>query len=176
MGRVIVDSELVTDAVLLGDLIERDPERRGVANVVVEVVTRCPPGHRALFDPVLETSCLRLFQQRDEALFEVDKVLIHRQALIAADEAAHRRYSEQNRRIHRSNHELVFLGSNRRVLVKHVVEVGDIGDGNTGLVNRCLHPGGTRLVEGLAKIESVRYRIEHRFGRHVGHRWMEGGG
>jgi hypothetical protein len=42
--RVVVDAELVADAVALGDLVQRDPRRRGVRDVVVEVVAGVQPG------------------------------------------------------------------------------------------------------------------------------------
>ena len=46
-----MDAELVADAVLLADPVQRDPGPRRVGDVVVEVVTRCPSGHRALLHP-----------------------------------------------------------------------------------------------------------------------------
>ena len=99
--RVVVDAELIADAVALADLVERDPHPGRVADVVVEVVARRPAGHRALLHPVLQAAGLGLLEQRHEALLEVDQVLIHRLGLVAADEARHRRHAEQGCGVHR---------------------------------------------------------------------------
>ena len=87
---VVVDAELIADAVPLADPVERDPHPRRVGDVVVEVVADGPARHRALLDAVLEPARLRLLEQRDEDLLEEEEVLIHRQLLVAADEAADR--------------------------------------------------------------------------------------
>ena len=171
--RVVVDAELVADAVALADLVERDPHPGRVADVVVEVVARRPAGHRALLDPILQTAGLGLLEQRHEALLEVDQVLIHRLGLVAADEARHRRHAEQRCGVHHGEHEVVLLAADRRVLVQHVVEVADVGDRDTGRVDGREHPLRPHLVERLAQIERVRDRIEHRFGRDVGERRVQ---
>ncbi len=50
--RIVVDAELVADAVLLGDAVQRDPGARRVGDVVVPVVAGGPAGHRALLDAI----------------------------------------------------------------------------------------------------------------------------
>ena len=150
MRRVVVDAELITDTVALGDLVERDPHPRRVGDVVVEVVARRPARHRALLDPVLQTAGLGLLEQRHEALLEIDQVLIHRLGLVATDEARHRRHAEQRRGVHDADHEVVLLAANRRILVQHVVEVADVGDRDTCRVDGCEHTLGPHVVERLA--------------------------
>ncbi len=147
--------------------------RGGVADVVVEVVARCPAGHRALLDAVLQPAGLGLVEQRHEALLEVDEVLIHRLGLVAADEARDCRGAEQRSGIHGGEHEVVLLAADRWVLVQHVVEVRDVGDGDTRRVDGGEDPLRTDLVERLTKIERVGDRIEHRLGWDVGERRVQ---
>src|SRR5207247_11203994 len=65
-----VHAELIADAVTLTDAMQRDPGARGVADVVVEIVTRGPTGHRALLDAIADAARLGLLQQRDEDRLE----------------------------------------------------------------------------------------------------------
>ena len=168
--------KLVSDAVALGDLVQGDPHAGGVADVVVEVVARRPPRHRALLDPVLQATAFGLLEQRHEALLELDQVLIHRLRLVASDEAGDGGSAEQGRRVHHPQHEVVLLAADRRVLVEHVVEVGDVGDGDAAVVDGCEDPLGAHVGERLAEVERVGDRIEHRLGRDVGDRGVERGG
>src|SRR5262245_64065239 len=48
--RVVMNPELITDAVLLADAMDRNPRPRGVGDVVVPIVTGDPSRHRALLD------------------------------------------------------------------------------------------------------------------------------
>src|SRR5213593_3455598 len=50
MRRIVVDAELIADAMLLTDPVQRDPGARSVGDVVVPVVARGPAGHRTLLD------------------------------------------------------------------------------------------------------------------------------
>ena len=86
--RVVVDAELIADAVPLADAVQRDPGARRVGDVVVPVVAGRPAGHRTLLDAIDEPARLRVLQQRDEYRFEIDEVLVHAALLVAADEAA----------------------------------------------------------------------------------------
>ena len=171
--RVVVDAEHLADAVALADPVQRDPGPRRVREVVVEVVRRGPPRHRALLDPVLQPAVLGSLEQRDEALLELDQVLVHRLRLVTPDEAAHRRHAEQHSGVHHGDHEVVLLAPDRRVLVQHVVEVRDVSDRDTGRGDRRLDSLGAQRVERLAQVERVRDRIEHGLGRHVGERRMQ---
>ena len=168
MRRVVVDPELVADAVLLADAVQRDPGAGRVGDVVVPVVARRPAGHRALLDAVGETPLLGLLQQRDELLLEVDEVLVHAVLLVAADEAAHRVDAEQHRRVEHAQHEVVLLLADRRIVVQQVVEVADVRDADAARLERRLDAPRALLVERLAQIQRVGDRIEHRLGRHVG--------
>ena len=168
MRRVVVDAELIADAVLLADLVQRDPGAGRVGDVVVPDVAGRPPGHRALLDPIGQPALLRFLQQRDEPLLEVDQVLVHGVLVIAADEAADRVDAEQHRRVERPQHELVLLLPDRRVVVQQVVEVADVGEPDLARLQHPLDPRRALLVERLAQVERVGDRIEHRLGRHVG--------
>ena len=139
----------------------------------MEVVRRGPPRHRALLDPVLQPAVLGRPEQRHEALLELDQVLVHRLRLVAPDEAAHRRDAEQRGGVHHRDHEVVLLASDRRVFVQHVVEVGDVCDRDTRRRDRRLDALGALSVEGLAQVERVGDRVEHRLGGHVCERGMQ---
>ena len=67
----------------------------------------------------------------------------------------------------------MLLAADRRVLVQHVVEVADVGDRDTRRVDGGEHTLRPHVVEGLAQIERVRDRIQHRFGRDVGERRVQ---
>ena len=166
--RVVVDAELVPHAVALTDLVQGDPHRGGVADVVVEVVARRPAGHRALLDPVGEPAVLGRLQQRDEALLEVDQVLVHRLRLVAPDEANDRRDAQEHRGVHDPHHEVVLLAADRGVLVQHVVEVGDVGDRHARRVDSGLDALGPLLVERVAQVQGVGDRVEHGLRGDVG--------
>src|SRR4029078_149733 len=76
--RVVVDAELVADAVGFGDLLQRDPHPWRIRDVVVEVVAGRPSGHGTLLHPILEVARLLLLQQRLELLLEMDAVVVNR--------------------------------------------------------------------------------------------------
>ena len=60
-----------------------------------------PAVHRALLDAVGEARApSRPSEQRDEALREVDEVLVHAHRLVAADEAADRVHAQEHRGVH----------------------------------------------------------------------------
>src|SRR5437764_2608295 len=84
---VIVDAELVPDAVPLTDAVERDPGAGGIGDVVVPRVADGPSRHRTLLDAVGESPCLRFLEQRHEHFLEHHEVRVETQAGIAADEA-----------------------------------------------------------------------------------------
>src|SRR5262249_24911846 len=75
--RIVVDAELVTDAMLLADPVEDNPGSRRVGDVVVPVVADGPSGHRTLLDAVNQAALLRTGKQRNEVFLEVTEVLIH---------------------------------------------------------------------------------------------------
>ena len=75
--------------------------------------------------------------------------------------------------VHHRDHEVVLLASDRRVLVQHVVEVGDVGDRDAGSGDRLLDTLGAQLVERLAQVERVGDGVEHRLRRHVGERGVQ---
>ena len=52
-------------------------------------------------------------------------------------------------------------------MVKHVVEVADVGDADPVFLERGLDALGPVLVEGLAQVEGVGHRVQHRLGRDV---------
>ena len=144
-----------------------------VGDLVVPVVLRGPARHRALLDAVGELALLRVLQQRDELALEVDQVLVHRVLLVAPHEPAHRVHPEQHRRVHRALHEVVLLAADARVLVQHVVEVADVRDPDAEGLLRRLHALRAVLVEGLAQVERVRDRVEHRLRGDVGLRRVQ---
>ena len=168
MRRIVVDAELVADAVLLADPVQRDPGARRVGDVVVPVVARRPAGHRALLDAVGQAARLGLLEQRHEPLLEVDQVLVHRALLVAADEAADRVDAEQRRRVEDPQHEVVLLLPDGRVVVQQVVEVADIRDADAVRLQGRLDAARAVLVERFPQIQRVGDRIQHRLGRHVG--------
>ena len=75
--RVVVNPELIADAVLLADTMQRNPGSRRVGDVVVKIIARRPPWHRARLDSIDQASRLGLGQERHEVLFEVAEVLVH---------------------------------------------------------------------------------------------------
>ena len=165
--RVVVDPELIADAVLLGDAVQRDPRPRRVGDVVVPVVAGGPAGHRALLDAIGQPARLRLLQQRHEVLLEVLEVLVHAAFLVAADEAADGVDAERRRRVERAQHEVDLLLADRRIVVQQVVEVADVGQADAGRVDRLADPRRALLRERLAQVERVGDRVEHRLGRNV---------
>ena len=168
MRRIVVDAELIADAVLLADPVQRDPRAGRVGDVVVPVVARGPAGHRALLDAIRQPACLGLLEQRDELLLEIEEVLVHAVLLVAADEPAHGVDAEQRRRVERAQHEVVFLLAHRRIVVQHVVEVADVGHADSGRASSAVCTRARALlVERPPQIQRVGDRIEHRFGRHV---------
>ena len=170
-----MDAEVVADAVSLADAVQGDPGPRGVGDVVVPVVLRGPARHGALLDPVGEPTLLRVLQERDEGPLEVEEVLVHRVVLVAADEAADGVRPEEHGGVHDPPHELVLPPPDPRVLVEHVVEVGEVGEADgVGLQGR-LHPLRPLAVEGPAKVERVGHGVQHGLGRHVGLARVQGG-
>ena len=103
------------------------------------------------------------------------EVLVHRQLLVAADEAADRLQAQQRGGVHHAHHEVVLLLAQIVVVVEQVVEERDVGDADPRRLHRGEHALGARLVERLAQIERVRDRVEHRLGRHVGLGRVQGG-
>ncbi len=139
-----------------------------VGDVVVPVVARRPAGHRALLDAVGEPAVLRRLEQRHEPGLEVDEVLVHAALLVAPDEPAHGVDAEQHRRVERAQHEVVLLLADGGIVVQQVVEVADVRDADAGPLERGLDALRALLVEGLAQVERVGHRVEHRLRRHVG--------
>ena len=165
---VVVNPELVADAVPLADAVQRDPCAGRVGDVVVKVVGRRPAWHRALLDTVGQPPRFCLFQQRHELILEVGKVLIHAVALVAADKAADRAHAQQDRRIEHAQEKLVLLSTDGHVVMEQVVEVADVRQADTGRPQCGLHATRPLLVERAPQIERVRHRVEHRFRRDVG--------
>src|ERR1700730_9522683 len=97
MGRIVVDTELVADAMLFTDSVQRNPCGRRVSDVVVPIVSDCPAGHRALFESVREIALFSSLQERNEVRLEVEKILVHAVLLITTNESADRVDSEQHR-------------------------------------------------------------------------------
>jgi hypothetical protein len=69
----------------------------------------------------------------------------------------------------------VLLAAHGRVLVEHVVEVGQIGEPHAGGLHRRPHAIGPRAIEGAPQVEGVGHRIEHRLGRDVRLRGVQRG-
>ena len=147
--RVVVNAELIADAVLLADPVQRDPGARRVGDVVVPVVAGRPPGHRALLDAVGQPACLRRLEQRHELRFEIEQVLVHAALLVAADEAADGIDAEQRRGVEHAQHEVVLLLAHRRIVVQHVVEVADVRQADAARLQRALDAARAILVERL---------------------------
>jgi hypothetical protein len=173
--RVVVNAELVAHAVPLADAVERNPRSRRVGDVVVPVVAGGPARHRTLLDAIGEPAILGGFQQRNEVLLEVDEVLVHAALLVAADESAHRVDAEQRRRVEDAQQEVVLLLAGRRIVVQQVVEVGEVRQAHAGIGDGGEYPRRARPIERLPEVKCVGHRIEHRFGRHVGLRRVQGG-
>ena len=64
------------------------------------------------------------------------EVLVHRQLLVAADEAAHGLQPQQRRGVHHAQHEVVLLLAQVVVVVQQVVEERDVGDADAGRLHR----------------------------------------
>src|SRR5882757_11077881 len=62
VGGVVVDPELVCDAMALANAMERDPRSGGVSKVVMPGIGRRPPRHRTLLDPVNQATRFRFAQ------------------------------------------------------------------------------------------------------------------
>ena len=124
--RVVVNAELIADAVLLADAMQRDPGARRVGDVVVPVVAGRPPRHRALLDAIGESALLDRLQDRDEVILEVHEVLVHAVLLIAADEAADGVHAQEHRGVEDLHHEVALLLARRPVVMQQVVEVGEV--------------------------------------------------
>ena len=168
-----MDAELIGDAMFLADAVQRNPRARRVGDVVVPVVTGRPAGHRALFDAVGQPARLRLPEQRDEVLFELDEVFVHAALLIPSDEAAHGVHAKQRGGVEHAPDEVVLLPPGRGVMMQQVVEVGEIRDANSGGRDRRLHARGASPIERLPQVQRVRDRIQHGFRRHVRFRGMK---
>ena len=174
--RVVVDAQLIADAVAFADAVQGDPRAGRVGDVVVKVVARRPAGHRALLNAVGQAARLRLLEQRDEVLFKVNQVLVHAQRLVATDEAAHGVNAQQRGGVEDAHHEVMFLLPDGRVMVQHVVEVAEVGDAYTVFAQGREHAAGALLVERLAQVERVGDRVEQGFGGDVGFRRVQRGG
>src|SRR5262249_41128579 len=104
---IVMNSKLIAHTVLLANAMKRDPGAGRVTDVVVEVVVRGPARHRALLNAERETAFLRCLQQRNEMLFEVDKVLIHAVLLIATYKSANGIHAQQRRGFENPHHEIM---------------------------------------------------------------------
>ena len=166
--RVVVDAELVADTVLLADAMQRDPRARRVGDVVVPVVAGRPSRHRALLDAIGESALLDRFQDRNEVILEVHEVLVHAVLLIAADEAADGVHAQEHRGVENLHQEVALLLARGPVVMQQVVEVGEVRDADAARLHGAADPPRAGGVEGLAQVERVGHRVEHRFGRHVG--------
>jgi len=60
-----------------------------------------------------------------------------------------------------------FFPAHGRIVVQHVVEVAQVGKPDPGFLHRGEDTLCAPLVERLAQIQRVRYRIEHRIRRDV---------
>ena len=95
-----------------------------------------------------------------------------RELLVAAHEAADRVHAEQRRRVDHALHEVVLLLPDGGVVVEHVVEVADVGEADAVLASSAAWTRFARvLVEGLAQVERVGHRVEHRLRRARRSRW-----
>ena len=147
-----MNSEVVADSGFFTDAVQSDPSSGRVGDVVMKIVAGRPTGHRALFDAIDEAARFRFLQQRHEAFGKVQKILIHAEPLIAPYEATHRIYAQQLCGIKNAPHEIVFLLSDLRIVVQHIIEVRDIGKSYVVLLQRGKHTVGAALVERLAQI------------------------
>src|SRR6266705_332285 len=69
----------------------------------------------------------------------------------------------------------MFLLSDDRILVKHVVEVGEVRQSNLILFQCSEHPPGPDLIEWLPQVERVGHGIEQSFSRNITFGWMKRG-
>src|SRR5579862_9548571 len=159
MGWIIVNSELISDAVALANTMQRDPWARSVSQVIVPCIARRPSGHRALFDSVNQVARFHLAQQRYELTLEHREVGVHSNIGISAYKAAYRAATEQYSGIEHTQHEVIFTLTYRWIRGEHVVEVGEVRQSHC----RCLHcrgnPAGARSIERAAQVQRVCYRI-----------------
>ena len=124
--RVVVDAELIADAVLVTDAVQRDPRAGRVRDVVVPGVVGRPSRHRTLLDAIDQPARLRVFEQRHEHRFELGEVLLERQRVVPADEAAHRADAKRLGGLEHAPEEVVLLLPERDVVMQEVVEVRDV--------------------------------------------------
>ena len=173
---VVVDAELVPDAVPLTDAVERDPGTRGIGDVVVPRVADGPSRHRTLLDAVGESPCLRFLEQRHEHFLEHHEVRVETQGGIAADEAGDRIRPEEDRGVEHAPHELVLPVAHRLIGRQHVVEVRQVRKSHAGRLHCPADARRAGGAEGLAQIQRVRHGIEKRGGGHVALGGMQGRG
>jgi hypothetical protein len=62
------------------------------------------------------------------------------------------------------------------VVGEHIVEVGDIGHADPGLLHGGQDPRSAGFVEGLAQVEGIGDRIQHGLLGHIGLARVQGGG
>src|SRR5215204_5039780 len=118
---VVVDAELIGDAVLLADTVQRDPRAWRVGDVVVPVVADGPARHRTLLNAIGESALLHRLENRDEMLLEVDQVLVHAALLIAPDEPADGVHAHPHRGIEDVYEEVALLVTRGAIVMQQVV-------------------------------------------------------
>ena len=153
--RVVVDAELVADAVALADPVQGDPRRRRVADVVVEVVAGVQPG--------IGHCSTRYCRPRSLASWSSGTKLCSNSIRFWSIDFDWSRPTKphtagtpsKDAASITAQHEVVLLAADRRVLVEHVVEVGDVGDRDAGVVDGCLDPLGAHARSNGSRRSSV---------------------
>ena len=168
-----MNAKLIAHAMLVANPMQRDPGAGCVAEVIVKIIARGPARHRALLHSECETALLRAPQQRNEMLLKVDQIPIHTVLLIPAHKPTNGVRAQQGRGFENAHHEVVLFLSQHRIVMQHVVEIGDIRQADARRLQGSLHAPGARFVERLAQVQSIRDRIEHGFRWNVGLGWME---
>src|SRR5882724_6447560 len=172
VGRVVVDSELVCDAVSLADAVQSYPRSGGVSQVVVPGIARRPPRHGALLDAINQPARFRLAQQRHKFTLEHREIGVHSQIRIASHKAANGWAIEQYGGIEHAQHEIMLTRSYLWVCREHVVKISQIRQTYSGGLQGRSDSGGAGAVERRAQVQRVRYRVEQGLGWDIALAWM----
>src|SRR5262249_3525887 len=135
--------------------MKRNPGARCIGDIVMVVVARGPTRHRALLNAIHQTAVTRLAQQGNEALSEIQQVLVHAESLVPSTEPADRVYAQQRGSIEDPQHEFMFLFPDRRIMMEHVVEIAEVRYADLLNVERIQDPPGSGFVERLAQVECI---------------------
>src|SRR5258705_11907501 len=96
-------------------------------------------------------------------LFKIQQVLLHAARLVPADETTNRIHTQQRRSVKDTQHKLTFLFPNRRILVQHIVKVGEVWEADSMFRHCVQNTRSSGCSERLPEVEGIRYRVEHGF-------------